>query len=175
MLGWERRVWSELRRRGGCSSLFNSLSIVMEIAKEIDVDLKRSSNNILGLIYTLELLKWICLLGSFLPERPLLADQEIYTLIFLFIFLVSDQSCTIPTQGETHQSVIPPLSMIHRKLRRHTDGQADKQKDSINKRVKGKQTAAMPGEINLLYCQSSRAKQGGKFTVNTTPSRKIGS
>ena len=57
----------------------------------------------------------------FLPKRPLLADEEIYTLIFLFIFLVSDQSCTISTQGESHQSVIPPLSMIHRKLR-HTDG-----------------------------------------------------
>lgn len=101
-------------------------------------------------------------IGSFLPKRLLIADQEIYTLIFLFIFLVSDQSCTIPTQGETHQSVIPPLSVIHRKLH-HTNGQADKQKDSVNSQVRRKQTAMMPREINLLYCQSSRAKQGGKI------------
>lgn len=148
-------IWAETLRR-----LQFALLIVCPASRQL---LKKNNNkcrffnNILGLFYTLELLKWICPLGSFLPERPLPADEEIYTLIFLFIFLVSDQSCTIPTQGETHQNVIPPLSVIHRKLR-HTDGQADKQKDSINKRVSRKQTAMIPREINLLYCQSSRAK-----------------
>lgn len=135
MSAWEHWAWSELKRWGGCSSFL----IVCPSSRPLLKKKKnqcRFFNNILRLIYTLELLKWICLLGTLLPRRPLLADEEIYTLIFLFIFLVSDQSCTIPTQGETHQSVIPPLSMIHRKLE-HTDGQADKQKDSINKRVRG--------------------------------------
>lgn len=127
-------IWAETLR--WLQFIFNSLSIVMAVAKKkkINVAFKRSLNNILRPIYTLELLKWICLLGSLLPERPLLADEE-YTLIFLFIFLVSDQSYTIPTQGESHQSVIPLFSVIHRKSR-HTDGRPDKQKDSINKRVR---------------------------------------
>lgn len=93
-----------------------------------------------------------------LSEGPLVAD-EIYTLIPFFIFLVSDQSRTTPIQGETHQSVIPPLSVIHRKLQL-TDGQADKQKGSINNRVRG-ETGKMPREIILLYCQYSRLKWRG--------------
>ncbi|MEQ2231804.1 hypothetical protein ILYODFUR_004430 [Ilyodon furcidens] len=40
---------------------------------------------------------------------------------------MTDQSCAIPTQGESHQSVVPPSSVIHQKLR-----DTDEQKGSIN-------------------------------------------
>lgn len=86
------------------------------------------------------------------------SSLETTAIILLFIFLASDQSRTIPTQGETHQSVIPSLSVIHKKLR-HTDGRQTNRKTGSTSKLKaggGKQ----PRDLKRLICFTAARQEG---------------
>lgn len=164
-------VWSELQRRGG-SALH--VFIVCPSSRQL---LRKSMsiffNNIPRLIHTLELLKWICLLGSFLPrETTASRRRDIYS-HFPLHFPGVRSIMHHPNSRWKPSKCHSPIVSDSQETPTHRRAPADKQKDSINKRVRGgNKQPRRPGRLICFTAGAQEQNTGGNSLWTQLPAVK---